>query len=310
MRKLTRIKQIQALESSARHGSFVGAADELGVTPAAVGQLVRSLESWVGYPLFRRAQGGRERLQPVEETVRALEDISAGLDRLEAGLERLRSRKVRRTVVVSVSQAFAANWLIMRLHEFSDQYPKIDLRLDVSDRLVDLVNHEADIGVRFGPGNWPGLLSSLLMKEEMIAVCSPALRPSDEQDTAWVSRLPLIHNVTRYSHSDIPTWEDWNRAFGIDHRPPDNGLEINSTAAVIQAAIAGRGIALVRKALVAQHIAFNRLIRLWPQWRFPISHAYFAVVHEPLLHRAEVAAFHDWLLCHATTDEQFVLPSV
>lgn len=92
MRSLTRLKSLQALDASARHGSFVGAATELGVTPAAVGQLVRSLEDWVGYPLFHRARSGVERLTPTEEARDALDDIAAGLDRLEAGLQKLRGR--------------------------------------------------------------------------------------------------------------------------------------------------------------------------------------------------------------------------
>lgn len=302
MRKLTRIKQIQALEASARCGSFVGAAAELGITPAAAGQLVRSLESWVGYPLFRRAHGGRERLEPVEETRLALADISAGLDRLESGLGTLTGRKNRRAVIVTASQAFVANWLIMRLSEFSEQYPRIDVHLDVSDRLADLTHQEADIGIRFGLGNWPDLASSLLMKEEVIAVCSPGLLPSDGiTGAAWLKKTPLIHNVTRYAHNDIPTWGTWLKNFGLDCAENDIRLKINSTAAVIQAAISGRGIALVRRALVAQHIAHDRLHHLWPQHRFPIKHAYYVVASRQSLQRPEVTAFHNWLLKRAET---------
>lgn len=82
MRNLTRLKSLQALEASARHGSFVGASSELDVTPPAVGQLVRSLEDWVGYPLFKRSRSGAGRLTPVDEAQEALEDIAQGLDLL------------------------------------------------------------------------------------------------------------------------------------------------------------------------------------------------------------------------------------
>jgi LysR family glycine cleavage system transcriptional activator len=179
MRSLTRLKSLQALEASARHGSFVGAAAELGVTPAAVGQLVRSLEEWVGYPLLKRKRSGNERLTPVSEARAALDEISAGLDQLEIGLTKLRGRRARKVVVVTASQVFAANWLMARLDIFSDEHPDIDVRLDVADQLTGVAYGEADVGIRCGLGSWQGLESTLLMDEEVIAVCSPKLLPRD-----------------------------------------------------------------------------------------------------------------------------------
>lgn len=124
MRFLTRLKSLQALEASARHGSFVGAALELDVTPAAVGQLVRSLEDWVGYPLFRRSRSGTGRLTPVDEAREALEDIAQGLDLPESGLKKLRGRRARSVVVVTASQALVANWLLSRLVTFPRRIPQ------------------------------------------------------------------------------------------------------------------------------------------------------------------------------------------
>ncbi|MBS0270900.1 MAG: LysR family transcriptional regulator, partial [Proteobacteria bacterium] len=184
MRSLTRLKSLQALEATARHGSFVGAASELDVTPAAVGQMVRSLEDWVGYPLFKRTRSGAERLAPVDEVRAALEDIAQGLDNLEAGLKKLRGRRARSVVVVTASQAIVANWLISRLDDFASTYPNIDVRLDVSDRVIDLAQDEADIGIRCGLGSWKGVRATHLMDEEIIAVCHQRLPPKDRNVTA------------------------------------------------------------------------------------------------------------------------------
>ena len=112
MRSLTRLRSLQAFEAAARHGSFTGAAAELGVTPTAVGQLVRALEDWVGRPVFRRSRSGKERLGVTEEALTALEDITRGLDALDEGLKRLRGPKARTAVLVTASQALVANWLI------------------------------------------------------------------------------------------------------------------------------------------------------------------------------------------------------
>ncbi|NEJ74293.1 LysR family transcriptional regulator [Rhizobium phaseoli] len=296
MRDLTRLKSLQALEASARHGSFVGAAAELDVTPPAVGQLVRSLEDWVGYPLFRRRRSGAERLTPVDEAEDALNDIAEGLDRLETGLRKLRGRKARSVVVVTASQALVANWLLARLDDFSTNYPTIDVRLDVSDRVIDLAQGEADIGIRCGLGAWKGVKSTFLMSEEIIAVCHNRLLKADREVTAgWIVEQTLIHDGTPHPGGNFPTWAEWLAKSGANQVPAERGLKINSTAAVIQAAVAARGVALVRKALVAQELDSGRLVHLLPDVRWPVKWAYYIVAAPKALRRYEVAAFHDWL---------------
>lgn len=305
MRSLTRLKSLQALEAAARHGSFVGAATELDVTPAAVGQLVRSLENWVGYPLFMRTRSGAERLVPVDEAREALDDISQGLDRLESGLKRLRGRKARSVLVVTASQALVANWLLSRLDDFHAQYPNIDVRLDVSDRVIDLAQGEADIGIRCGLGSWKGVKSTHLMSEEIVAVCHRRLLPTRKEVTAnWIADQTLIHDGTPHPGGDFPSWKDWLAKAGATKMPKDRGLKINSTSAVIQAAIGASGVALVRSRLVSQEIASGRLVHLLPQQRWPVKWGYFVVASAKALRRQEVSAFHDWLasVARATTD--------
>ncbi|NWK99171.1 LysR family transcriptional regulator [Sphingobium lactosutens] len=297
MRFLTRLKSLQALEASARHGSFVGAATELDVTPAAVGQLVRSLEDWVGYPLFRRTRTGSERLLPAEEAREALEDISQGLDLLESGLKKLRGRKARSVVIVTASQALVANWLLPRLEDFVTACPSIDVRLDVSDRVIDLAHGEADLGIRCGLGQWKGVKATHLMAEEIIAVCHQRLVPVGEQPTAgWIADQTLIHDGTPHPGGEFPSWAEWLARAGSNRMPSDRGLKINSTAAVIQGAIAGQGVALVRKALVAQELDSGRLVHLLPQQHWPVKWAYYVVASPKALRRYEVSAFHDWLV--------------
>jgi len=297
MRNLTRLKSLQALEASARHGSFVGAASELDVTPAAVGQLVRSLEDWVGYPLFRRTRSGAERLTPVDEAKDALEDITQGLDQLESGLKKLRGRKSRSVVVVTASAAFVANWLLSRLDGFGTDHPMIDVRLDVSDRVIDLAQGEADIGIRCGLGSWKGVKATYLMGEEIIAVCHRRLLPTNGKVTAeWIAKQTLIHDGTPHPGGEFPTWHEWLARLGCGDISTDRGLKINSTAAVFQAAAAARGVALVRKALVAHEIESGRLVHLMPQQRWPVKWAYYVVAAPKALRRYEVSAFHDWLI--------------
>lgn len=294
MRSLNRLKWLHAFEAAARHGSFTGAAEELGVTPAAVGQLVRSLEEWVGHPLLHRTRSGKERLSLVAEAKEALQDITAGLDSLEQGLNKLRGARARAVVVITASQVLMMNWLMERLNRFSEQHDSIDLRLNVTEKLTDVLHGEADVGIRCGPGNWPGLQSTWLMDEEAVIVCSPQLL-GGVTEADWLSKQKLIFDDTPHPGADFPTWERILANIGVP-ASQQNGLHINSTSAVILAALSGRGVAVVRKALVQQLIDSGQLRQLFPQYKWPIRWSYFIVRSERATRRPEVSLFHDWLV--------------
>ncbi|QBP12521.1 LysR family transcriptional regulator [Cupriavidus metallidurans] len=309
MRSLSRLKSLQALEAAARHGSFVGAAEELGVSAPAVGQLVRSLESWVGHSLLKRSRSRTARLTPVEEARAALDDIARGLDLLESGLHQLHGRSLRAIVVVSASQMWVSNWILPKLTEFSQGNPGIDIRFDVADRLNDILNGEADIGIRCGDGNWPGLVSTRLMGEEVTAVCSPALMPiGGEVSASWLSRQALIHDASSLAdpQQGFPTWEAWysKAGFGI---PKDNlNLHFNASVPAVQAATSGKGVLLVRSRLVSAEIDSGRLVEIFPDHSWPMTWSYYAVASARTLRRKEVQLFHDWLLAQQYSEAKAV----
>lgn len=302
MRSLNRLKWLHAFEATARHGSFTGAAQELGVTPAAVGQLVRSLEDWVGHPLLHRTRSGKERLTLVDEAQEALQDITLGLDKLETGLNKLRGRRSRSVVVVTASQVLMMNWLMDRLNRFSETHENIDLRLNVTEKLMDVSHGEADIGIRCGQGDWPGVNKTWLMDEEAVLICSPHLVPNGKMACSeWLATQKLIHDDTPHPGADFPTWNDVLKTVGA----PDaleSGLHINSTSAVILAALSGRGVAIVRYALVKQLIETGQLVQLHPDHRWPLKWSYYLVTPQQKVMRDEVKVFHDWLLHDVASD--------
>ncbi|MGK3189195.1 LysR substrate-binding domain-containing protein [Enterobacter soli] len=296
MRSLNRLKWLHAFEATARHGSFTGAAEELGVTPAAVGQLVRALEEWVGHPLLLRSRSGKERLTLVSEAQDALTDISNGLDSLESGLKKLRGRSARSVIILTASQVLVMNWLMDRINRFSEQHDSIDIRLDVTERLMDVVHGEADLGVRCGPGDWPGLSKTWLMDEEAVVVCSPGLQLNDRFGTAeWLSEQKLINDDTPHPGANFPSWDDILRKVGAP-KAKMSSLHINSTSAVILSALSGRGIAVVRRALVQQLIDNEQLVQLFPKHCWPLTWSYYLVMSEHSRMRPEVQVFHDWLV--------------
>jgi LysR family transcriptional regulator, glycine cleavage system transcriptional activator len=297
MRNLAMLRAIQAFEAAARHQNYAAAATELNVTPAAIGQQVRALEAWVGSALFHRLSAGANRLVLSESALAALPDFVEGLDRLDAGLRRLRNERQASLITVSASQAFVARWLLPRLESFTSARPDIDVRLDVSDRLSDIEHGQADLAIRCGAGKWPGVTSTRLMDEEVFPVCSPALLAdrAAPRTAKQLATMTLIHDLTLAPLKAFPSWTQWLHAQGAKPTNASRGLHINASAAVIQAALSGQGVALARRAFVANDLADGRLLRLLPHIRWPIAWAYHLVHTDTALRREPLRAFVAWL---------------
>lgn len=298
MKSPVHLNALRAFEASARHQSFSAAAAELHVTPAAVGQLVRTLEEWLGAPLFHRSTSGRARLVATETAERALPDIRAGFDRLTSGLERLKEGSASGVLTVTVSPAFAAKWLLPRIDRFQTAWPDTDVRLDTSLKPVDFVAQRVDIGVRYGTGSWPGLKADKLMDEEVYPVCSPGLlreggrlrQPND------LTRDTLIHDLSMDSHAGFPSWDAWLQKAGVTGVTTTRGLQINNSAAVLQAAIDGHGVALARSVMAHDDLTTGRLVRLFPDVTFASPLAYYVIYRAECSGLPRLMAFRDWLL--------------
>lgn len=300
MKSPIHLNAMRAFEASARRQSFAAAAQELNVTPAAVGQLVRSLEEWLGAPLFHRNPAGRMRLVPTQLAQQALPDIRAGFDRLSIGMARLKEGSASGVLTVTVSPAFAAKWLLARIDRFQKKHPDTDVRLDTSLKLVDFIAQSIDIGVRYGRGEWPGLTAEKLMDEEVYPVCSPAFLKQHRlrKPTDLLGKL-LIHDQSVDSHAGFVTWDVWLEHAGATGVANKRGMRINNSAAVLQAAIDGHGVALGRSVMARDDIAAGRLVRLFPKIVCPSRLAYYVVYRPECSSLTRLKAFRDWLMREA-----------
>jgi LysR family glycine cleavage system transcriptional activator len=301
MRAPDQLNALRAFEASARHGSFSLAAAELHVTAAAVGQLVRGLEESLGILLFHRSTRGRTRLSLTAAAERALSDIRAGFDRLSLGVARLQEGSSSGVLTVTVSPAFAAKWLLPRIHRFQAEWPETDVRLDASIEVLDFAARGIDIGVRYGAGIWPGLTAEKLMDEEVFPVCSPALaRKHRLRKPADLAGPRLIHDRSLDAHTGFATWEAWLERAATREIKTTRGLAINNSAAVLQAAIDGQGVALARSIMVRDDLAAGRLVRLFPDIEFASTLAYYVVYRPECKKLPKLAAFRDWLVSEAS----------
>lgn len=294
------LNALRAFEASARHGSFSAAAEELNVTAAAVGQLVRGLEEWLGMPLFHRSTSGKTRLKLTEPAESALPDIRAGLDRLGIGLQRLHESTTSGILNVTVSPAFAAKWLMPRIDRFQARCPDTDIRIETSLKLADFKAQGLDIGVRYGDGTWPELIAEKLMDEDVFPVCSPGFHTAhDLASPQDLQNAPLIHDLSVDPSVGFIGWPAWLEAADVTGPPPQRGMRINNSAAVLQAAIEGRGIALARSILAHDDLAAGRLKRLFPDVRVASKLAYYVVYRTEYAALPKLKAFRDWLFDEA-----------
>lgn len=286
-RRLPPLNALRAFEAAARHLSFTKAAEELHVTQAAVSHQIKGLEEWLGAPLFLRQN---RNLCLTEAGQAYLPTIKLAFDGLADATERLFRQDHGGALTVSTMPSLAAKWLVMRLGSFQERHPDIDVRLQTSSALVDFATQDVDVAIRFGTGHWPGLRAERLMEEEIFPVCSPGLLRPDRPLNCPndLRHYPLLHD------DYVITWRLWLEAAGAAEVDTSRGAVFTDSALMLQAAAAGRGVALARHVLATDDIAAGRLVRLFDV-AVPGDFAYYVVAPPHYFQRPKVRAFRDWL---------------
>jgi LysR family transcriptional regulator, glycine cleavage system transcriptional activator len=297
-RQLPALGALKTFEAAARHLSFTKAAGELGVTPAAVSHQVRTLEDQLGLRLFSRTSR-------VVQLTHAGSILLAGVGEALEGIGRTVARlriDDRPRLTVSCSPSLAAKWLVPRLHRFLEAHPDTDIRVEVSNRLVDFTQEEADLAIRFGRGEYPGLRVDRLFDETIFPVCSPRLlkgrmplrQPRD------LRHHTLIHVEWQAQGATWPDWRMWMLAAGLADLDATRGLHFSQSSLALQAAIDGQGVALVESTLAADDLASGRITRPFDlSLKGPAEFAYFALSPPALAERPLVKAFREWVIREA-----------
>jgi LysR family glycine cleavage system transcriptional activator len=295
-RRLPPLLSLRAFEAAAAHLSFQRAALELSVTPSAISHQVRALEDTLGQPLFRRLT---RQLALTPAGQRLFEDLRTGFDVLEAGVDKLRRPAASQAVTLTTNTAFAARWVLPRMEAFRKDCPGVELRLHASDTVVDLARGDADIAVRSGSGNWPGLVSRELMPERYAPLCSPML------GLARVAELPrqqLIHCDWQPRALAPALWPRWFREAGV--APPRGramksaGLSFSDETHAALAALAGHGVALLSLTLCAEELRSGALVQ--PFGPALDTGSYFLAVAIGRENEAPVRAVWNWIASQAT----------
>ena len=287
-RYIPSLSALQAFEAAATTLSFTRAGEELGRTQSGVSRQVSNLEGLLGVELFERF-GPRLVLSAAGEAYAA--SISNILNQLEdASMDVIRGSRSSDALQVGVQDSFASRWLVPRMKGFMAAHPNeafnvIPLRGDVDFSLGP------DIAVMRGQGAWRDAVSYKIIIEQVAVVAAPALVPSD--DTLPISRhqeFPKIQNAHRPD-----SWLRWLAAKGVQHQGPISGPRFSQTTMVVEAALAGIGLAVLPVFMIEEHLADGRLhLPFGP----PVASGagYYVVYPETRRPSASVRRFRDWII--------------
>ncbi|WP_298231642.1 LysR substrate-binding domain-containing protein [uncultured Azohydromonas sp.] len=305
--RLPPLHLLRTFEAAARHLSFTKAAQELHVTPAAVSQQIKALEEALGVPLFQRLTRA---LRLTDAGAALLPGVTEAFNTLAATVERVRATGTTATLDLAAPPSFASHWLLPRLDDFCRRHPGIELRLSsgldavehggeasalerLRARSNDAVHH---LAIVFGAGSYPGWRVVPLFTPHYLPVCTPALAQALHQP-ADLAGCTLIHDET-LAGAGGPLgfgWPQWLQAAGV-RRPADAQRQRRFANAVlaIGAALAGQGVALVSRELIAPQLAAGTLVAPFPL-AVEAPYGYALVTPERSAARPAVAALREWL---------------
>jgi LysR family glycine cleavage system transcriptional activator len=293
---LPSLHALQVFDAAAQHLNFTTAGKSLNVTQTAVSHQIRSLEAELGVLLFRRLPR-RLALTPAGEAwASQLRAVFARLQAINQSL-RARPRSERPVIALSTVPSFGSRWLVPRLGRFLDLHPELDLRISASEQLVDFARDAFDLGIRFGSGRYPGLVSEKLADDAWIAVCSATyLAKHKLKAPADLARHSLLHD----DHMDA--WPSWFRALGLPAFERARYIQLTDSSMLVEAASRSQGVALARRSLTMDELAAGRLVLPFPKvLPLSIGFCYYVVGPRENFRRPEVAAFRAWLKEEALT---------
>ena len=285
-RSLPPLNALRAFEAAARHLSFSRAAEELGVTQGAISKHVIALEDFVGAQVFLRAPTGLSLTQEGYTLTEALRPAFAMMTDAFAHYHR---RPPRSSICrIATLASFAGQFLVPHLPAFRAAHPDIEIEFITSTRLVDLTREEADLSVRYGLGEYEGLVSTRLVKGVLAPVCAPSVFTEHGDDAEH-----LVASCRRIQSAGYNEWRDWSAVTGIglSASPP---WVIEDFLVAIRAATLGQGVALLPYILVQDELSSGALVEFSPA-RLDVDHTYHLAHTTTSVRRPYVQAVADWL---------------
>ena len=292
-RRLPPLNPLRVFEAAARHVHFTRAAEELGITQAAVSRQISALEQWLGVRLFERRH---TELRLTAAGGQYLESLRQAFDLIGDSTARLLNGQVESRIVLRSYSTFAFFWMVPRLRRFHERHPDIQVDLLTSVASLEFQTERADLIISHGIAEPQGVVAQRLFTDLLAPVCSPhLLKKRPLRDPSDLKHFTLLHS--RYRDSD---WSEWLDHVGADFASPP-GLVFSSSTLCFQAAKEGAGIAMGQLRLLQAEIASGALV-------VPIARplerqaGYFLLHSKHAEHDERVTTLRDWIVeeAHAT----------
>lgn len=288
---------LRGFDAAARHLSFTRAAEEMHLTQSSVSRQVADLEAQLGHPLFVRRTRALELTDAGERLARTVQAALALVDRT---VGELRGVGGPPRVTIATYASFASLWLVPRLPEFQRAHPGIELRIDASDRIVDLEAENIDLAVRWlRQGASVPADATLLLEEEIAPALSPRLLAESGvrlRTPADLDRLPVLAMDDSVGSSPYSSWTRWCEYVGIAPIEGTARLVFTYVDQSVQAAVRGQGVALVRTPFLDDRVAGGDLVVPFPALRMKTGYRYFLIVNARRAGDPQVRAFRDWVI--------------
>ena len=287
------LNTLRAFESAARHGSFVRAGEELNVTAAAISHRVKDLETALGVPMFRRKARG---IELTEAGRRFGENIADAFHLIERATARVDESAVEGPLLVSMPESFADLWLIPRLHRLADSVPGIELAIEADSSIASLRDGPADVGIRFGNGEYPELECEFLFGDMVTVLASTASVPDPANVSigSIVKNNILLEDYRTTVFEPWMTWQPWLREAGLPDNTGIRKLRFSNSGLAVHACVENAGLCIGRMSLAFDRVRKQQLQPLFP-WR-STEMAYHLVMSAAAGENPRVLAFRRWLL--------------
>lgn len=293
--KVAHLNALRALEVTLRQGSFRAAADELSVTTAAIGQQIRTLEDFLGRKLFLRTNTGA---QPTDHALSVQQKLTTSFSTIEDVINQLKIRQSQNRLAITLPSSFAENWFTDRLPDFYKLNSEIDLRLDASNRMVDLLTEDFDFAIRYSRPSPETYEEVILFGDYVIPVCTPDFANQHQlsRDLKSLEGVPLIHLGERTPDPEWADWIKWGEAFGFELDSLRDGVHLTQFNSGIQTAIRGQGLVLCGVVEAYASIKEGLLVYPFgPELCYRTSYQYRLVsVHGRVLSKLQVQ-FQKWV---------------
>lgn len=293
------LKALLAVEATARHGSFSKAAEELNVTQSAVSHLVSQAEECLGAALLDRAS------RPVRPTIqghRYLGAVVSALNILKSEGQHLQERHGAKTLTVSCNLGYGNFWLLPKLKDFHEANPGITVNMVTTYQGLPELSEGIDLAIRFGNGDWPDCRSRLLFREWIVPVASAAYI---EQAPPIRKPADLLEHTLLHASARDKSWFDWDQWFDHFKIPRSGSLGgpgFDNHVMMMQAALAGGGVALGWKGTAGGFIDQRQLTAVLPD-RIEVEGSVYLTQRIGHSHKAP-ELFADWLTGRAGSEAE------